>query len=159
MRWAPACQSLSTIQPVASDPKPGKIQSSSPFGPPAKPSSDICICRMSLRISTSSAIGTGRHERCARLGGAGVLALVLVVAPPPFVRRGLRPSFGRALPCLLPAVGREIQQRPHAAEPLHPARGGEIGAEHAGAVAQEDAEAVLLAVLRLVRLRLPGADA
>src|SRR5262245_41453170 len=74
---------------------------------------------------------------------------VLVVAAPPLVGRALRPSFGRVLPGLLAAERRQIEQGPHAAEPLHPAPAREVGAEHAAAVAQEHAEAEHLTVLVL----------
>src|SRR5262245_5614121 len=84
---------------------------------------------------------------------------VLVVAAPPLVGRALRPPLGRVLPGLLAAEGRQVEEGPHAAEPLHPAPGREVGAEHAVTVAQEHAEAEHLAVLVLLRLGLFAPEA
>src|SRR5690606_5219877 len=81
------------------------------------------------------------------------------MAAPPLIGRRLRPSVRRLLPRLLAAVGHQIEEGPRAAETLHAASLREVGAEHAVAVAQEHAEAELLAVLVLVRLRLLRANA
>src|SRR5438876_3885137 len=70
---------------------------------------------------------------------------VFVVAAPPDVGFGLRPALRRILPGLLAAIGRQIEEGPCAAQGLDPARGREIGAIDAIAIAiaQEDAERMM----------------
>src|SRR5688572_4588081 len=51
MMCTPAFRSLSTSQTVHSASRFGNIQSSSPLGPPTKPSTEICICRMRSRMT------------------------------------------------------------------------------------------------------------
>ena len=68
--------------------------------------------------------------------------VVLVVAAPPGVGRRLRRRRGRVLPCS--PGGRAAvrsRKRPYAAERLDAAAVGEVGAQHAIAVADEHAEA------------------
>src|SRR5262245_2137424 len=71
---------------------------------------------------------------------------VLIVAAPPLVWRGLRPSLRRGLPVFLAPEQRPVEERPGAPEGLDPASGCEIGPKHSAAVAQEDAETERLSV-------------
>src|SRR5262245_62056484 len=89
---------------------------------------------------------------------AGCAQLVLVVPPPPLVRRCLGISFLRILPVFLAAERRQIEKRPDAAQRLDATDGGEIRAIGLVAIAQEYAEAERLAVLVLVYLRLLRPD-
>jgi len=66
--------------------------------------------------------------------------LVLVVATPPLIRRGLRPAVGRILPVFLPAERRQVQKGPGATERLDAPPGSEVGAIDVVAIAQENAK-------------------
>src|ERR1700716_3214701 len=79
--------------------------------------------------------------RCTHLplaAGGGIL--VLVVAAPPLIRRGLRPALRRILPVFLPAERRQVQEGPGATERLDASPGSEVGAIDVVAIAEEDAE-------------------
>src|SRR5829696_10343397 len=53
--------------------------------------------------------------------------LVLVVAAPPFVTRGLRVALSRVLPILLAAERGEVEEGPDGSERLYAASGREVG--------------------------------
>src|SRR5438874_13154305 len=85
---------------------------------------------------------------------------VFVVAAPPLVRLRLRVPAGRVLPLLLATERCQVEEGPNAAEGFDATGCGEVRAKDAVAVAQEDAEAAILAVMVAVRLRRfrPDAD-
>src|SRR5512145_2387254 len=78
---------------------------------------------------------------------SAALCAVLIVAPPPLVRRALRPALRRVLPVLLAAERRQVEERPGTPERLDPASGREIRPKDRAAVAQEDAEAERLSLV------------
>ena len=66
--------------------------------------------------------------------------------PPPLVWRGLWPAGRGILPRLLPTVRRGIQESKDISQEFRAPRGGEVRAKHLVPIAQEYAEAVVLAV-------------
>src|SRR5262249_7030975 len=73
------------------------------------------------------------------------LRVVLIVAPPPLIWRGLRPALRGGLPVFLAPERGQVEKGPGASEGLDPASAREIRAKHPPAVAQEDTEAERLA--------------
>src|SRR5262245_37603866 len=53
---------------------------------------------------------------------------ILIVSPPPCIRRRLRPTGRRVFPLLLPAIRDDIEERPDVAQRLYTSVFGEVGA-------------------------------
>src|SRR5262245_22452448 len=102
----------------------------------------------------------GRHDECSRVllscaatGGRGFRAIpISIMMPDPVPERAVV-AAGWLLPVLLPAERRQVEVVVRAVEQIGAARVGRVGVEHAVAIAQEDAQAVLFA-LREIALTL-----
>src|SRR5580700_800771 len=65
------------------------------------------------------------------------LRVVVIVPVPPLVRRSLRVTRRRVLPCFLPSQSRHVEVAPRTPQRLVPAAVDEVSAEHFLSVANE----------------------